>query len=86
MKLDLKTRAYIYRVLIAIGALAAGYGLIADKFKNGVLDVATGEPVVTPEPPTPEPTNDELLKAIKELTNTLNKQNSLLTDIYRVGA
>lgn len=30
MKLNEHTRAYIYRVLIAAGALAAGYGLIAD--------------------------------------------------------
>lgn len=29
MKLDQQTRAYIYRILIAVGALAAGYGLIS---------------------------------------------------------
>ena len=29
MRLNEATRAYIYRVLIAVGAVAAGYGLIS---------------------------------------------------------
>ena len=60
----------------------------ANKFKNGILDVATGEPVIKPEPPKPEPTPSqdfkELVDAINKLTVIVEKQNELLIQIYRI--
>lgn len=61
----------------------------AEKFKNGILDVATGEPVVTPEPPTPTPTPvpdySELVKALNANTEAVNANTKLLKTIYRIG-
>lgn len=59
----------------------------AEKFKNGILDVATGEPVVTPEPPTPTPVPDysELVKALNANTEAVNANTKLLKTIYRIG-
>lgn len=67
----------------------------ADKFKNGILDVVTGEPVVKPEPPKPEPPTPtpepqpvpdftELIESINKLTASVDKQNELLQKIYRI--